>query len=141
LVLALIGKSEPAELLRQGLPRMRRHAWHLIDAEVGNVLCRHEQAGRISTNEAQPAVRAGRELIDLRYPHMGSLAELAWKWRANLSFYEALYMALASRLGVPLLPADAKLSKVPVPCVVGVICSNGSLYCPVALSVLPLARL
>ncbi|MGC8627930.1 MAG: type II toxin-antitoxin system VapC family toxin [Acidimicrobiales bacterium] len=121
LVLALIGKSEPAELLRQRLPRMRRHAPHLIDAEVGNVLRRHEQAGRISTNEAQVALLAGRELIELRYPHTGPLAELAWQWRGNLSFYDALYMALAFRLGVPLVTADAKLSKAPVACEVEVV--------------------
>jgi hypothetical protein len=62
LVLALIGKTDAANALRQRLPVMRRHAPHLIDAEVGNVLRRHEQGGRISSEEAKSALNAGRAL-------------------------------------------------------------------------------
>lgn len=113
LVLALIGKTHAADELRQRLLNSRRHAPHLIDAEVGNVIRRHEQTGRISTEEARAALRAGSELIEYRYPHSGSLAELAWSWRANVSFYDGLYAALASRLGVPLITADARLSRAP----------------------------
>ena len=113
LVLALIGKTGDADALRQRLRRIRRHAPHLIDAEVGNVLRRHERGGRISAEEAQAALDAGRVLVEHRYPHTGPLAELAWKLRANLSFYDALYVALATRLDVPLLTADLRLSKAP----------------------------
>lgn len=45
LVLAVIGKTDTAQVLRQQLPTMRRHAPHLIDAETGNVLRRHEMSG------------------------------------------------------------------------------------------------
>jgi predicted nucleic acid-binding protein len=113
LVLALIGKTDAAEVLRQRLRTMRRHAPHLIDAEVGNVLRRHERDGRISTREARSALDAAHVLIEHRYPHAGPLAELAWTWRANVSFYDALYVALAVRLGVPLVTADARLSRAP----------------------------
>lgn len=92
---------------------MRRHAPHLIDAETGNVLRRHEMGGRISAEEAQTALHAGGALVEYRYPHTGSLAELAWTLRANVSFYDALYVALAVRLGVPLITADARLSRTP----------------------------
>lgn len=71
LVLALGGKSEAAEAIRARLPGMRRHAPHLIDAEVGNVLRRHEQAARLSSREAQTALRAAQALVDHRYPHAG----------------------------------------------------------------------
>lgn len=114
LVLALIGKTEAADRLRQRLRTRGRHAPHLIDAEVGNVLRRHEQRGRISTQEAQSALEASRVLVEHRYPHAGPLAELAWAWRANLSFYDALYVALAVRLGVPLITADSRLSRAPL---------------------------
>lgn len=113
LVLALIGKTDAANGLRRRLPMLRRHAPHLIDAEVGNVLRRHEQSGRISAREASAALGAGRALIDYRYPHAAALMELAWTWRANVSFYDALYVALAVRLGVPLITADARLSRAP----------------------------
>ncbi len=113
LVLALIGKTDAADVLRQRLRTIRRHAPHLIDAEVGNVLRRHELSGRISAEEAEAALGASRVLIEHRYPHSGPLAQLAWTWRANVSFYDALYVALAVRLGVPLITADAKLGKAP----------------------------
>jgi len=111
LVLATTGKSEDARALRARLPEMRRHAPHLVDAEVGNVLRRHARAGLISMAEASAALRSLRALVQHRYPHVGPLAELAWQYRDSLSFYDALYVALAVRLGVPLLSADARLAK------------------------------
>lgn len=113
LLLALIGKSSAADALRQRLPRIHRHAPHLIDAEVGNVLRRHEREGLISRDEAQSALRAGAALIDHRYPHAGPLADMAWALRANLTFYDALYVALAAQLGVPLITADHRLGGAP----------------------------
>lgn len=113
LVLALVGKTSAADALRQRLPTMRRHAPHLIDAELGNVLRRHKHSGRISAQEALSALRASTVLIEHRYPHAGPLAELAWRWQANISFYDALYVALAVLLDVPLITADARLSRTP----------------------------
>lgn len=119
LVLALCGKTPDAEALRGRLPGMRRHAPHLIDAEVGNVLRRHERAALISGAEAAAGLRATYELVDHRYPHAGPLAELAWALRDNLTFYDALYVALAARLDLPLLTADARLSRAPhLPCTI-----------------------
>lgn len=117
LVLALGGKTEVADKLRARLPGMRRHAPHLIDAEVGNVLRRHEQAGLLSSAEAHAALRATRALVDHRHPHTGALAEHAWTLRHNLSYYDALYVALAACLNVSLLTGDARLSRAPhLPC-------------------------
>lgn len=112
-VLALVGKGDAAEVLRGRLGTMRRHAPHLVDAEVGNVLRRHEQRGLISPREAEVALRASHVLIEHRYPHAGPLVELAWTLRANVSFYDGLYVALAVRLDVPLVSADAKLGNAP----------------------------
>lgn len=117
LVLALSGKTAAAKTLRARLPGIRRHAPHLIDAEVGNVLRRHEQAALISRREAYTALRAARVLIDHRYPHAGPLAARAWQLRHNLTFYDGLYVALADHLDIPLLTADARLSRSPgLPC-------------------------
>ncbi|MGH3906218.1 MAG: type II toxin-antitoxin system VapC family toxin [Pseudonocardiaceae bacterium] len=119
LVLALNGKTSAAQTLRARLPGMRRHAPHLIDAEVGNVLRHHERAALISSDEARTALHAARILVDHRYPHAGPLTELAWTMRENLSFYDALYVALAVRLGVPLMTTDIRLSTAPgLPCAV-----------------------
>lgn len=117
LVLALNGKTAAAAVFRARLPGMRRHAPHLIDAQVGNVLRRHERSGQISRLEACVAVRAAEALVEYRYPHTGALAARAWDLRDNLSFSDALYAALAGQLGVPLLTSDARLSRAPgLPC-------------------------
>jgi predicted nucleic acid-binding protein len=89
------------------------HAPHLLDAEVGHVLRRGERAGEISEGTARTALRALSEMIDYRYPHTGRLAALAWDLRRTITFYDALYAALAAVLDVPLLTADVKLNKAP----------------------------
>jgi predicted nucleic acid-binding protein len=87
LVLAMTGKSDDAGALRARLPEMRRHAPHLVDAEVGNVLRRHARTGLISSAEGNAALRSLRALVQHRYPHVGPLAEFAWQYRNSLSFY------------------------------------------------------
>jgi predicted nucleic acid-binding protein len=122
LVLAVVGKSAAADELRTRLPGVRRHAPHLIDAEVGNVLRRHEQAGLVSGREADTALGVAELLVDHRYPHAGPLARQAWTLRHNLSFYDALYVALASYLSLPLLTTDVRLSRAPgLPCQIDVV--------------------
>jgi predicted nucleic acid-binding protein len=60
--------------------------------------------------------------VDQRYPHTGSLADAAWELRDNVTFYDALYVALAAALDVPLLTADARLARAPgLPCQVEVV--------------------
>ncbi|MGH3824933.1 MAG: type II toxin-antitoxin system VapC family toxin [Pseudonocardiaceae bacterium] len=89
------------------------HAPYLLDAEVGHVLRRGERAGEISEETARTALRALPEMIDYRYPHTGRIASLAWDLRDTITFYDALYVALATVLDVPLLTGDAKFSKAP----------------------------
>lgn len=111
LVLALADKGDDARDLRSRLPRIRTHAPHLIDAEVGNVLRRQERAGHLSAEEAETAVGLTSAVVDHRYPHGGPLARRAWTLRHNLSFYDALYVALAEYLAIPLLTADERLGR------------------------------
>src|SRR5664280_2882109 len=113
MVLALSGKTDAASALRMRLSGVRKHAPHVIDAEVGNVLRRHERDARLSPDEALLALRAVRVLVDHRYSHFGPLGELAWTWRHNLSCYDALYVALAVLLDLPLITGDVRLSRAP----------------------------
>ncbi|MGH3447743.1 MAG: type II toxin-antitoxin system VapC family toxin, partial [Nocardioidaceae bacterium] len=105
------GKTDASSALRTRLVDVRTHAPHLVDAEVGNVLRRHERQTQLSPDEALLALRAAPALIDHRYPHVGALAELAWAWRHNLSFYDALYVALAVLMDLPLVTGDVRLSR------------------------------
>lgn len=119
---ALIGKSSAAEELRAMLRTTECHAPHLIDAELGNVLRKRARHREVTATQAQTALRAARDVIDYRYPHVGALADLAWTLRDNLSFYDALYVALAARLGVPLITGDHRLSRAPgLPCAIEVV--------------------
>ncbi|HEY0636438.1 MAG TPA: type II toxin-antitoxin system VapC family toxin [Pseudonocardiaceae bacterium] len=108
---ALGGKGAPAERLRRKLIDAECHAPHLIDAEVGQVLSRSVRRGEMKELTAATALRGLIQLIDHRYPHAGGLAEQAWRLRHTISFYDALYVALAARLDVPLLTTDVRLTK------------------------------
>ncbi|GDY31443.1 type II toxin-antitoxin system VapC family toxin [Gandjariella thermophila] len=117
LVFALTGMMPEASSLRTRISAVTCHAPHLIDAEVGNVLRRQELAKEITPAVAATALRALPHLVDQRYAHTGPLAEAAWKLRGAVTFYDGLYVALAITLGVPLVTADARLSKAPsLPC-------------------------
>ncbi|WP_236788268.1 type II toxin-antitoxin system VapC family toxin [Amycolatopsis sp. GM8] len=121
-VLALTGNSEPAREMLARLGRSQLHAPHLIDPEVGNVLRRKVLAGRVPEEMAAAALGVMPSLVDERYPHSGWLSQAAWELRDNVSFYDALYVALAARLELPLLTADVRLTKAPdLPCAVEVV--------------------
>ena len=93
LALAMIGRDADAGHVREALIAMKCHAPHLIDAEFGNVLRKRTRAGDVTLQQARTALMAARSIIDVRYPHVGNLSELAWAMRDNLSFYDALYVA------------------------------------------------
>jgi predicted nucleic acid-binding protein len=85
---------------------------HLVDAEVGQALRRYVRRGDI------PAARAETALEDLaalplhRYPHV-PLVHRAFALRNNVTFYDALYIALAEGVNARLLTRDAGLARVP----------------------------
>lgn len=85
---------------------------HLIDAEVGQALRRFERRGEIHQARARETLQALSDLPVSRYPH-GLLLGRAFDLRDNVTFYDALYLALAELLGATLLTADAALEGVP----------------------------
>jgi predicted nucleic acid-binding protein len=88
------------------------HAPHLVDVEVTQALRRLVRTGEV------PADRAADALADLagldlqRHAHV-DLLERAWKLRANITSYDAMYVALAEALDGPLITCDAPLAKAP----------------------------
>jgi predicted nucleic acid-binding protein len=85
---------------------------HLIDAEVGQVLRRFLLADEISIQRARAALTDFTELPIARYPHL-PLLERAFALRANASFYDALYLALAEAIDAPLVTSDGSLARIP----------------------------
>jgi predicted nucleic acid-binding protein len=64
-------------------------------------------------------------MIDHRYTKTGLLASVARKLRQNLTFYDALYVALTRSLGAPLVTLDRRLANVGgLPCAVGLIATE-----------------
>ncbi|MGH3545407.1 MAG: type II toxin-antitoxin system VapC family toxin [Mycobacteriales bacterium] len=110
---ALSGKGAVSIALRARITRSTCHAPHLIDAEVGHALRRGARRDEIDQEEARTALHALPNIINHRYPQTPDLSERAWALRHTMSFYDALYVALATVLDLSLLTGDVKLSKAP----------------------------
>lgn len=84
----------------------------LVMFEVANIIRRHELAGTVSADQA---AQAHADLLDLAietWPY-DLLAGRAWALRANLSTYDAAYVALAETLGATLVTLDRRMGDAP----------------------------
>ncbi len=84
----------------------------LIGYEVLNVLRRLRASGAVSTEGAEVALRAWHG-IDVETWPLASFEARAWALTGAMSLYDASYVALAERLGAPLLTADRRLAAAP----------------------------
>lgn len=83
---------------------------HLLPVEVANVLRRLALSGDISSDVA---ALAHAELGSLRvelFPY-APFAERSWSLRANLTAYDAWYVAVAESLGAPLATIDGRVRR------------------------------
>ena len=85
------------------------HAPQLIDLEVLQVLRRFAASGALDPGRAEQALEDLQSLDLERYPHQPLLDRL-WQLRANVTAYDAAYLALAEALLAPLLTFDARLA-------------------------------
>lgn len=111
LVIAVADTTERGERVRSRLAE-GAIAPHLIDAEVGQGLRGLVLRGLLDAMTAVRSLRAAERLVLDRFPHP-PLRPRSWELRANVSFYDGLYVALAEKAGVPLLTADVKLGGAP----------------------------
>jgi predicted nucleic acid-binding protein len=113
-LVAYLAGGEAAGGARAALGEQRGALWapHLVDAEVGHVLRRSVQRGELAEAVAREALVDLADLPLRRAGHRGLLAR-AWELHENVSFYDALYVALAERLDLPVLTLDARLSRGP----------------------------
>ncbi|WP_407689773.1 type II toxin-antitoxin system VapC family toxin [Mycobacterium sp. HUMS_1102779] len=88
--------------------------------ECGNVIRRAELAAAIG---AEQAAQAHADLLDLPvdlWPYE-LLATRVWELRANLSWYDTTYVALAELLAAPLVTLDRRIAQAPgIACAVSV---------------------
>lgn len=94
--------------------RLRRagglHAPELVDLEILQVLRRLLGGREISSERAEIALAALERLALRRWSHT-ALSRRIWELRANLTAYDAAYVALAQRLRCSVLTRDRRLAR------------------------------
>jgi predicted nucleic acid-binding protein len=98
--------------VRERIATASLHAPELIDAEVLSVLRRLVLADQLAEVHGRLALETASQLGLRRHPTR-ELWPRAWQLRANLSAYDALYVALAEQLELPLLTADGRVARAP----------------------------
>ena len=109
----VLARTPESAALRRRLVVEDCQAPHLIDAEFGHALRHLVRTKELDADEARLHLFAGPRLIDVRHPVDSRLALGAWALRDNLTFYDALYVVLASTLSATLLTADGRLARSP----------------------------
>jgi predicted nucleic acid-binding protein len=84
----------------------------VVNPEVMQGLRNLERSGKLSGDRAARAVAALADSAVRRVPTAGLISS-AWSLRANVSAYDACYVALARALDCPLLTTDAPLRRAP----------------------------
>ena len=82
----------------------------MVLPESANILRRMERAGELSVAEAAIAYRDVVNANIELHPFT-PFAERIWQLRHNVASYDAWYVALAERLGCPLVTLDLRLSR------------------------------
>lgn len=113
-VTALIDDGGPGALSREVLLADDVHVPELLDVEVLSAVRRQVLSGALTAERGDAAVVDLLDLTAERYPHAAFIGR-AWQLRANVSAYDAVYVALAEALACLLVTGDARLAAAPGP--------------------------
>lgn len=117
--LLVVDASAIVELIRRTRSGRRvadllRGAWLAapahVDAEVLSALARMARANPVDEPLVSPRIAQLRRSPIKRYPCRDLLAD-GWSLRANVAVRDALYVALAQRLGADLVTGDKRLAR------------------------------
>ncbi|MGH3633286.1 type II toxin-antitoxin system VapC family toxin [Mycobacterium sp.] len=86
------------------------HAPHLIDVEVLHALRRLALTRAVHEARLDDARTDIKDITLTRYP-LGPLADRVWGLRHQLTAYDAVFVALAEALEVPLITCDRRLAR------------------------------
>lgn len=111
IVISLLANRQADEMLRRRLASPRAvHAPQLVDAEVVSGLRGLLLGKKIDLSRATEMISDFSALRITRHP-MRLCLHRVLELRDNLTAYDACYVALAERLGMPLLTRDAKFGR------------------------------
>lgn len=102
------GASTTAVLIEQR--RHRLHAPALLDVEVLSMLRRHQLGGQMTEARAREALADCADLPITRHEH-SHLLQAGFDLREAITAYDAMYIALALRLGARLHTVDRRLRR------------------------------
>jgi predicted nucleic acid-binding protein len=108
----LLLQSERAPAVLQAVGRTEMVAPDGINPEVLSALRRLERIGELSAGRARQAIDDLLDAAVRRLPTLPLLPD-AWMLRANVTSYDACYVALARNLRCPLITGDLQLSRAP----------------------------
>lgn len=102
-------------LLRDGVSRETLlandlHVPHLTDSEVVATLTRLVRSKTVDAKGAKRALDRWVLFGVRRHPIRGLMPRM-WELRENVKAYDATYVALAERLGLPLVTCDKRLAR------------------------------
>lgn len=111
---SLVGDDGPAGDVARARASRARHlvAPDLIDVETVAVLRKRWRVGDLSERRFRAAVD---DLVDLPVERLPTrlLMSRAYELRANITPYDATYVAVAEAFGITLVTADARLARSP----------------------------
>ncbi|MCY4280664.1 MAG: type II toxin-antitoxin system VapC family toxin [Acidimicrobiaceae bacterium] len=111
LVAAVVSRGALGDRARAMLRGRRCAAPCLIDAEIGSALRSMVLRDDLSDAAGAAARLMAERLVHRRHPIHGALSARAWQLLHNLSFYDALYVALAESLDCQLITADRRMAR------------------------------
>ena len=109
-ILEVFSRSPAGLELEDLLIGRKIHAPYLVDIEVANGLRGLEMGGTLTAVQSAKLLATLCDLRIERHPHVPLLEEI-WKYRHNLTAYDATYLALALWLTADLATVDAGLRK------------------------------